>query len=131
MDPRKQVFTQTGIVAVGVAVCTAAMVGVFALVKAFDLSVLWGALAGAAISILNFFFMALVVTVASQRAVSQDPESGKKLIRSSYPLRYLALGAVLFLLGSSGLFNVIALVIPLVFVRPVLTVAEFFRKKGE
>mgnify|MGYP006967287329 CR=1 FL=1 len=31
---------------------------------------------------------------------------------------------------GSGFFDVIALVLPLIFVRPILTIAEFFRKKG-
>ena len=33
--------------------------------------------------------------------------------------------------NHQGLFDVVALVLPLVFVRPTITVAEFFRKKGE
>ena len=36
----------------------------------------------------------------------------------------------LFACAKSGVFNLFALVLPLVFVRPVLTIAEFFRKTG-
>ena len=43
------------------------------------------------------------------------------------PMKLLFL--VLFACAKSGLFNKIALVVPLVFVRPTLTLAEFFRKK--
>ena len=42
----------------------------------------------------------------------------------------LVLGLLLFACGRSGYFNLFSLVLPLVFVRPVLTVAEFFHKKG-
>ena len=46
-------------------------------------------------------------------------------------LPYLAVMAVvLFVCARSGYFDVVALVLPLVFVRPVLTVREFFKKKG-
>ncbi len=131
MDARKMVFRETAVVAAGELLCTAAMIGIFALVGHFDLSVVWGGLAGSIVSILNFFFMAMVATLASEKAANQDPEGGKKLIKSSYPLRFLVLAVVLFACGKSGYFNVIALVIPLVFVRPVLTVAEFFKKKGD
>jgi hypothetical protein len=40
------------------------------------------------------------------------------------------MAAVLFLCAKSGLFDVVALVLPLVFVRPILAIAEFFKKKG-
>jgi hypothetical protein len=42
----------------------------------------------------------------------------------------LAIAGILFACAKSGLFDVVALVLPLVFVRPTITVAEFFRKKG-
>ena len=42
-----------------------------------------------------------------------------------------ALAVVLFAAAKSGYCNVFALVIPLVFVRPVLTIGEFFRKSGD
>ena len=51
-------------------------------------------------------------------------------MRNSYILRLLVLFVILFACAKSGVFNLIALVLPLVFVRPTLTVAEFFRKKG-
>ena len=74
--------------------------------------------------------MAIVASLAADRAERQDVEGGQKLIRSSYPIRLLLLVVILFACGKSGVFNVIALVLPLLFVRPSLTIAEFFRKKG-
>ena len=38
---------------------------------------------------------------------------------------------VLFAFAKSGICDVFALVIPLAFTRPILTVTEFFRKPGE
>ena len=40
------------------------------------------------------------------------------------------MAGVLILCAKSGYFDVIALVLPLVFVRPILTIKEFFKKKG-
>lgn len=130
MDSRKFVFRQTGIVALGVGLCVALMIGFFALAGAFDLTVLWGGLIGGILSVGNFFFMALVATVASDKALAQDVEGGQKLVKGSYPLRLLVLAALLFVLAKSGFCNVLALVLPLAFVRPVLTIAEFFKPKG-
>ena len=96
----------------------------------FSLSVLWGGLAGAVISIGNFFFMAVGTCLAADKAEAQDVKGGTMLVRNSYILRLLVLFVILFACAKSGVFNLIALVLPLVFVRPTLTIAEFFRKKG-
>lgn len=130
MDSRKTVIQETLTVLLGVAVCAAIMCGVFALLRKFDMSVLLGAAVGTVVATLHFFSMALVATVAADRAQQQDVEGGKKLIKSAYPIRILILAAVLFACGKSGFFNVIALVLPLLFVRPTITAAEFFKKKG-
>ena len=130
MESRKIVYRETGVVAVGVAVCTAVMMLVFALAGFFDLSVLWGGLAGAALSIGNFFFMALGTSLAADKAENQDVNGGTLLVRNSYMLRLIVLFVVLVVCAKTGVFNLIALVLPLVFVRPTLTAVEFFRKKG-
>lgn len=130
MESRKIVYRETGVVAVGVAVCTAVMMLVFALAGFFDLSVLWGGLAGAALSIGNFFFMALGTSLAADKAENQDVNGGTLLVRNSYMLRLIVLFVVLVVCAKTGVFNLIALVLPLVFVRPTLAAAEFFRKKG-
>ena len=130
MESRKIVYRETGIVAIGVAVCTAVMMLVFALLGRFHLSALWGSLAGAALSIGNLFFMAVGASLAADKAENQDVKGGSLLVRNSYMVRLLILLIVLIACAKSGVFNLIALVIPLLFVRPTLTVAEFFRKKG-
>ena len=60
----------------------------------------------------------------------QNVKGGKSLVTGSYMLRIVLMFVVLFACAKSGHFHVIALVLPLVFVRPILTVAEFFQKKG-
>lgn len=128
-ESRKIVFQETGIIAIGEAVCVALMCGVYALISKFSMSVLLGGIVGAVLATGNFFFLAVVATLAADRAEAQDVEGGKKLMKSSYPIRLLVLAGLLILCAKSGYFDVLALVLPLVFVRPVLTVAEFFRKK--
>ena len=58
MDSRKIVFKETAIIAVGELICSGIMVGVFAALNLFQWNVLWGALAGSAVMIANYFFMA-------------------------------------------------------------------------
>lgn len=129
-ESRKFVLKETLLVLAGVLICTALMCGVYALLERFDLSVLLGGLVGMLLSCGNFFFMAMIATLAADKAEQQDAEGGKKLMKSSYPIRILVLAAVLILCAKSGYFNVLALALPLAFVRPVLMILEFFRKKG-
>ena len=129
-ESRKIVWKETAIVAVGEVLCTALMVGIFALLGYFDMSVLLGGIVGAAVAVANFLILAIVATLAADKAEQQDVAGGQKLLKASYPVRLLVLAVILIACAKSGVFNVIALVLPLVFVRPVLTLAEFFRKKG-
>lgn len=131
MDARKIVFHETRIVAIGELICSAAMVGVFALLGACDRSVILGALAGMVLAVGNFFFMAVSTSLAADKATEQDVKGGKALVQSSYIIRLLVIFAILFVCAKTGLFNPFALVLPLAFIRPVITVSEFFRKKGE
>ena len=89
-----------------------------------------GGLVGFLVAAGNFFSLAVVATIAADKAEAGDPASGQKLMKSSYPIRLLAMAGVLILCAKSGVCDVIALVLPLLFVRPILTIAEFFRKKG-
>lgn len=131
MDSRKIVWKQTLFVALGEGLCVAAMIGIFALLHRYDTTVLLGGILGGLVSVGNFFFMAVGVTLAADKAEKQDVKGGKALTSSSYFLRMIAMAVILFAGAKSGLCNVFALVIPLVFVRPVLMIGEFFRKSGE
>ncbi len=129
MDIRKEVLRQTGIVALGEAAGVAAMVGVFALLGNFDMRVVWGGLVGGLVAIGNFLAMAIGVNIAADKAQKQNVSGGQATIKSSYLLRMIIMALVLFAFARSGLCNVVALVVPLVFVRITLTVWEFFRRK--
>ena len=129
-ESRKIVLKETALIAAGELVCVAVMCAVYALIGKFALSVVLGGLVGLLVATGNFFFMAMAATLAADKAEAQDVEGGKKLMKGSYPIRMLVMAGVLILCAKSGFFNVVALVLPLLFVRPILTIAEFFRKKG-
>lgn len=131
MDSRKIVFRETAVVAIGQVICVSAMLGIFALLGKFDRTVLLGGVVGGLLSTMNFFFMAVGASLAADKAAQQNVNGGKATIKSSYLLRMVLLAAVLFAFAKSGLCNVVALVLPLAFIRPIITVAEFFRKPGE
>lgn len=131
MNSHKYVFKETGTVAMGQVICVSVMLGIFALLGRFNLSVLWGALAGAALAIANCFLLCLFANMAADKAEKQeDAAGGQKLIQLSYMGRMIGLFVILVLCAISGVFNLISLVIPLAFNRPILTAAEFLKKKG-
>jgi hypothetical protein len=80
--------------------------------------------------IVNYFFMAVTVSLAADRAEQGDPQAGQRMVRLSSTVRLVLMGLALFLGIKLGA-NVIALVLPLAFQRPILMLAEFFRKKGD
>lgn len=130
MDQRKLVFRETAIIAIGELICSAAMVVVYAALGFFQLNVLWSALAGSLVMTVNYFFMAVTVSLAADRAQSGQVQQAQKMVQLSSVIRLLCMG-VAMAVGIKLGANVIALVLPLAFYRPILMVAEFFRKKGD
>ena len=130
MDSRKVVLKETCIVAVGELLCSAITVGIFAALGYFQMNVLWGSLAGCGIIIANYLFMAMFVSLATDRAKKGNTDQAKKMVRLSSVLRLLVMGILLFAGFKLGA-NAISLALPLLLLRPILLVAEFFRKKGD
>ena len=130
MDSRKIVFQETAIVAIGVLVCAGLMGGIFAALGYFQMNVLWGALGGWLVTVGNYFFMAVTVSLAADKATEGQVQQAQKMIRLSSTVRLLAMAVLLFVGIKLGA-NVLALVLPLLFERPILMLAEFFRKKGD
>ena len=130
MDPRKIVWKETAIVAVGELICSGAMIAVFAALGYFQMNVLWGALEGSLVMTVNYFFMAVTVNQAADRAERGEVKQGQKMIQLSSLIRLVLMG-VAMVVGIKLGANVIALVLPLAFLRPILKLAEFFGKKGD
>lgn len=130
-ESRRLVLKETALIAGGELICVALMCGVYALMGKFGIPVLLGGLVGALLATANFFFLAVVASLAADRAQTQDVADGQKMIRISYLIRLLVLAVLLILCAKSGFFDLLALLLPLVFMQPVLTITEFFRKKGD
>lgn len=130
MDNRKYVFSQVLTVLIGELILSALMVGIFAILGYFDLSVVLGAAAGTVIATVNHLVLVWGVLAASAKAEKQDVKGGQALVQMSYMGRLIALFLILVLCAKSGIFNLVALVIPLAFTRPILTITDHFNKKG-
>lgn len=130
MNSRNFLLRETLPVAIGLGICVAAMMAIFALAGKFDTTVLLGSVAGGVISLANFFFMSLFANIAADKAMNQDVAGGQKLIQLSYLGRMAGMLVALVVCAKSGYFHVLALALPLLFIRPILTIKELFIKKG-
>ena len=130
MSKPKYILLQVLPVLIGQLLLSALMVGVFAVLGYYDASVVYGAAAGALIATLNHLVLVFGVVAASDKAEKQDVKGGQALVQISYTGRLIVLFLILVLCAKSGVFNLLALVLPLASTRPILTVAEFFKKKG-
>ena len=131
MNSRKFILRQTGLLALGELICTAAMIGLFALLGFLDYKVIVGGVIGGLLAVGNFFFMAITSDAAADKAMEQDVKSGKSAMKLSYSTRLIILGVLMFVFAKSGHCNVIAMACPLFFVFPIIVVIEFFRKAGK
>lgn len=131
MNHRKLVGKETAVMAVGQALCVSVMLGVFALLGYFDTAVLRGGILGGLLATLNHFFLAVGVLMATDKARGENVKGGKSLLQFSFLLRTVILFVILFALLKSGTCNGIALLVPLLFTKPILLLDQFFRKDGE
>lgn len=130
MDSRNIVFKETSVILTGEVIFVPLMALVFFLLGHFDRTVIFGGIAGGFLATGNFFLMALSTSVAADKAANQDVKGGQATMQTSYILRQLLLFAALVICAKTGVMNLLALVLPVLFVRPIITIAEFFRKKG-
>ena len=130
-EAKKVIFRESGYMAIGLALCSAVIVSVAGLLSSWSRSIWLGGILGFLLAWLNFFFMSVGAGMAADRAEAGNPASGQRLIQISFLLRYVILFLLFFALIKGGLCNVFTLLLPLVCIRPVLTISEFFRKSGD
>ena len=103
MDSRKYVIKQSALILAGQAICVAVMIGIFALLGHYSTKVLVGGILGGVLATLNFFFMAVGVSIAADKAQNQDVKGGKATISISQTARLLVLAAILFACIKGGI----------------------------
>ncbi|MBQ7541467.1 MAG: ATP synthase subunit I [Clostridia bacterium] len=127
MRPDKTVKKETGILLLGTLILCGIMIGIFALAKHFNYTVVTGALLGGLASVFNFFLMGLTV----QNAVDKDPAEAKKKIQLSYSLRSFALLVVLGVGVYLPYFHWLAVVLSALFPRVTILFRSMFLKKQD
>lgn len=134
MDEKKQLLRELLIVTVGELLCTALMFLVYYFLHRLDWTVVFAAAIGVVLVILNLFVMILGVVSASKKAEQGDVVGGKRTMNLSMLIRFVLRAGILAAVVLGGDFHlpaIIAMLIPLVLFRPIISLGEFFRKSGE
>lgn len=128
MDSRNIVLRQTALVAVGQIICCAIMYAVFAALGYWDNSVLIGGIVGTLIAVGNFLLMGIGSGIAADKAQNQDVKGAQAVMSLSMLLRYGLMFVFLIAGYKSGLCNIFALVLPMIFTQPIMMVGAYFTK---
>lgn len=128
MDSRKMILKNTALLLLGELAGSALMVVLIAAFWKATLATVLSALVGSILTTAYYFSMALTLDLAADRAAAGDAKKAQNFVQLSSTVRLIVLGVILFAAIKLGA-NVIALLLPLLFMRPVLMLLEFFRKK--
>lgn len=121
----KNLIKEVRNMAIGVFLLSAVMVGVFALFGYFSVKVVWGALLGASVCVLNYFFLAICVS----KAIEKGENGAKTYISGTYFLRMMVIAAAIIVsIKIPEHFNYIATAIPFVFPRFVIMALNLIKK---
>ena len=119
------IIKETKYIAACVAVMSVLMQSVFLIIGRWDYTVLFGNVLSASAAVLNFFLMGLTV----QKAVSKEEKEAKTLMKVSQMYRMLLLLAVAVVGAALPVFNLWAVIIPLLFSRVALAIRPMLGKR--
>jgi len=104
---------ETRFIALVVLICSAVMQAVYLVIGQWNYRVLLGNLLGAALAVGNFFLMGLAI----QKALGKSQEDAAQQMKLSQRLRLLLLGVVVVIGAVLPCFDLIAILLPLLFPR--------------
>lgn len=125
----RRIAKESSLFAICEAVFCVILVVILAFVYKLDLAVVLGAVAGWIIALVYYLSIIICVNLAAEKAKMQDVEGGQKLMKMSYSLRMIGVFLVLVLCAITGIFDILSLALPMLFVRPAMAVAEALRKR--
>lgn len=118
----KVVWRETGYIAAWTLIFSGLMQSVFLMIGKWDLTVLFANLYAGGAAVLNFFLMGLSI----QKALAKNPADVQKYIKATSTFRLLGLFGVTVVGALLPCFNVVALLIPLLFPRVAIMLRPFF-----
>ena len=148
MEKQKLPMRELLAILIGEALTSSVICGVYLIIKKYTYKVLLGVLLGSAVTLLNF----LVLSIMTNRVINSfleargdaeltDEEAEalalkfqgrvQNQIRISFIVRTAVLAATLIVAFLVEVFEVLPTVIPLLMLRPILTVSELIKRKAQ
>ena len=122
------VLRETAYVAAWTLILSAVMQAVFLVGSWWDFTVLFGNIFGGGVAVLNFFLMGLTV----QKALAKDEKDAKNTMKLSLTLRnFMIMASAVVAFLCPGTFNVIAMLVSLLFTSVAVKLRPIFMKKDE
>ena len=135
-------------IAIGEALVSLAISAIYLLIKKFTYKVALGVLLGSTVTILNFLVLSLMANGVINRFLEargngeMSDEEAEKLalefqgkvqaqLKLSFIIRTLVLVATLVVAFLVDVFEVLPTLIPLLMLRPIITVSELIKRKAQ
>lgn len=142
---------ETAFILIGELIVSLIVCGVYLIIGKFSYKVITGALLGSAVTVLNFLFLAISTNRAFDKAMEargtkeMDDEEAERFtaehqaslqnaVKLSFTIRTFTMLLALIVAFLLKWFDVIATLVPLLMLRPIITVESLIRqkfKKGE
>lgn len=113
---------------IGVSVMSIIMIAGFAVFGHFNISVLYGAVLGTAVTLLNYFFLALSVAHVVNK---KDKSDAKLFMNISYFLRIILIAVTVGVAIRFPFFNAVSVILPFIFERIVILIIHMRDGKNE
>ncbi|MBR2846767.1 MAG: ATP synthase subunit I [Clostridia bacterium] len=113
---------------IGVSVMSIIMIAGFAVFGHFNMSVLYGAALGTAVTLLNYFFLALSVAHVVNK---KDKSDAKLFMNISYFLRIILIAVTVGVAIRFPFFNAVSVILPFIFERIVILIIHMRDGKNE
>lgn len=137
---------ETAFILIGELIVSLIVCGVYLIINKFSYKVITGVSLGTAVTVLNFLFLAISTNRAFDRAMEargtkeMDDEEAEKFaaehqaalqnaVKVSFIVRTLTMLAALVVAFLLKWFDVIATLVPLLMLRPIITVESILRQK--
>lgn len=137
-----------GVIALGEAVVSALIIGVYLILDKFSYKVVTGVILGSLVTIVNFLILSISVNRAIDKYMDKrgekemdEEEAAKFAEENAASVQFAATGSyvarTLIMLGALAVafileqFDVLATLIPLIAYRPIIFVSELLRKRKE
>lgn len=148
MKKQKLPIRQLLFILVGEALVSLVICGVYLLINKYSYKVALGTLLGSAVTFLNFLVLSIMTNRVIDRFLEErgdkemsDEEADELAlkfqgkvqaqIKLSFIIRTAVMIATLVVAFVTGVFDVLATLIPLLMLRPIITVSELLRRKAE